>query len=386
MLGVQPSSPQPSPPPSQEPDLAELSVKYADLEPWGYGDGLEAPVNVYVINVGLPIVFIALLFVGWWRRKRRADQADRAEARADAPAEGGGEIVVRGKVRDVEGGGSAVRVVVEQIGSEAKHKGSWQTTWSEIARRTEARPFTLELSNGSLLRVEPGESPRLVDELGLWSRAEAKRGEPALRTASAELEVGEFVFATGELGTRLDPAAGYRGAEARVLRPPRNGSMHISTEGLAAPFREEQRRFRRWIVGLVLLTALVQLAAIQFHVALFSGEQKLAVIEKRWEVPGGKKKTAEYFVTYRRLDSSEVIEDEIEVRDWDRLVPGTFVPIHVSALETTLGPRPNITGIIPMLSTVVLVIFGVMGLTSCYRKRAWYERRLVETRAGRIDD
>jgi hypothetical protein len=389
-VAVQPnarqSSPSPSPSPSQEPDLAELSAKFDDLEPWGYGEGLQAPVNIYVINVAVPFLVIGALFVGYWRRRRRAIQAARAEARANEPAEGEGEVVVRGKVRDVEGGGAAVRVTVEQLANEGQEKGQWKTTWSECGRRTEANPFTLELSNGSRLRVEPGDEPRLIDKLGPWVRSDRKPGEPALRTASAALEVGEDVYATGEIGTRLDPAAGYRGAEVRVLRPPKSGPMHLSTQGLARPFRVQARRFASWIVGLVLLAAFVQLAAVQFHVALWLGERKAAVIEERWEVPAAKKKNTEYFVTYRLIGSGEVVKDAIEIEDWDRLAPGTFVPVHVSSLETTLGPHPNITGIIPMLSTVALIVFGVIGLTACYRKRAWYERRLVETRSGRIDE
>ncbi|NUO48202.1 MAG: hypothetical protein HOV80_05015 [Polyangiaceae bacterium] len=372
--------------PSQEPNLAELSAKFDDLEPWGYGEGLQAPVNVYVINVGFPLLVIALLFVGWWWRKRRADHAARAEERANDPAEGEGEVVVRGKVCDVEGNGPAVEVTVEQLGLERKEKGDWKTTWTEISRRTEARPFTIELSNGSRLRVEPGEEPRLVDDLGLWKRTDSSTKVPATRTASATLDLDEEVYVAGELDTRVDPAVGYRGGEARVLRPPKGGAMHLSTHGLAAPFREQSRRFASWITGLVVLTALVQLAAIQFHVALWAGERKTATIEKRWEVPVAEQKTPEYFVTYRPSGSSDVIKEQIEIVDWDRLEPGTVVPIHVSPLETTLGPHPNITGIIPMLSTLVLVVVGTIALTTCYRRRAWYERRMVETQSGRLDE
>lgn len=374
---------QPSAPPN-EPDLAELSAKFDDLEPWGYGEGLEAPANVYVINIGLPLLFIGVLFVGYWRRRHRAKQAARAEARANDPVEGKGEVVVRGKVVDVDGGGAAVRVTIEQIGTEERSKSGSKTSWTEISRRTESKPFTIELSDGARLRVEPSEEPRLVDALGPWVRQKTSTGEPASRVATAVLDVGEDVYAIGQIGSRLDPAAGYRGAEARVLRPPKDAPMHLSTLGLSKPFRLQARRFANWIMALTVVAAVVQLAAIQYHVALWFGERKTASVETRWEVPSTKKKPATYHVTYRPTGSSEVVEDEIVVEDWDRLEPGTIVPVHVSPLETTLGPHPTITGIIPMLSTVVLVVVGGLGISAAYRKRAWYERRMIETRSGRL--
>jgi hypothetical protein len=373
--------------PSGVGDRHTLQDDFDDLEPWGYGEGLEAPVGVYVINVGLPLLVIGVLVVAWLRRRARAARADAAEAQAASTLPSSGEAVVAGTVRDVEGADVAVRVTVEQYGYERKRKNQWTTTWSEVRRRTEARPFSLELPDGSRLRVEPGESPRLVDELGSWRRVPKRSSsDDPMRIATAELEQGERVYAIGMLGTGVDPRAGYRGAESRVLRPPKEDPMRLSTQSFAEPYREEARRFARWALGLAILTLVLQAAAIQYHVALLLGEQRTATVEERWLEKGGKKSNDEHYVSYRMAATSELVVDRIESEDWDRLAPGTVVPVHVSPLQTTLGPHATITGIIPILSTVALVIVSCIALSSAFRRRAWHERRLIQHREGRLDD
>ena len=140
--------------------------------------------------------------------------ADREHPVADARPRGGSALrpgrvtVVCGEVVPLKGDTAAVRVEIDQEGSETCHKHQYTHRWTETRRRASVRPFSLRLASGELLGVEPGEDVFLIDKLdritrhGMWSR-----------TVTAELTAGERVHAVGVIAERLDPRGeqhGYR--------------------------------------------------------------------------------------------------------------------------------------------------------------------------------
>jgi hypothetical protein len=352
---------------------------FADLEPFAYGAEHETPFVVFGLELALPLLFVAVLLLGWARHRLRARRADAVEQGAAAPALAAGPAVVRGVV-DVPDGTAVVKVTIEQLGVESKQKSSWSTTWSEVDRRTEAAPFQLRLASGARLEVRPGPSPLLVDDLSGWARLARDR-----RQATAALTGGEEVFARGELVLARDPAAGYRGGDGLVLGAPRGGRMELSTHGLARPARERAARCARWAIVLLGATAIAQLLAAPYHAGLLAGERRLATITSRWTVPGSKKKVDTHFVSYRVEPGGRASKDEVTLEDQARLREGTVVPVFVTPLETTIGPHPTVHAGLVLPAAAGLLVLGLVSLYAAFRRRAWYEVATTETVSGRLD-
>lgn len=360
---------------------------YDRLEPWGYGEGLETPVHVYGINIAVPLLAIALLMIRWWRCRRDAARARAVEQGATASSGRPvpltpGPRVVRGKVREVESGDVAARVAVFQHGAEKESKNSWTTTWRESERRIQSCPFELELADGARLRVEPGKSPRLVDTLGAWTRV-----EDTVRMAEAKLEVGEEVFVSGELSVVRDPVEGYRGGERIVLSAPASGPMLLSTVGLSKPHRSKARRAANWVMVLTLAALLAQILVVQYHVAVWFGETRPATVEQLTAVKNEDRNGRvrwDRFVTYRVQGADESDEDEVDDEDYAKLEEGAVVPVHVSPLQTTIGPHPTLHGLLGLLPSVALIVLAVVAVWRGYRRTAWYEIKLSEAISGRL--
>ncbi len=363
----------------------ELVLAFADVEPWGYGEDLESPIGVYGIGLAVPALALIVLGVRWRRFRARAAQAERAEAvAAAAPTLMPGPQVLRGKVGATDGGGPAVRVTIEQSGSESKDKNGWKVSWVEIDRKIETSPFDLVLADGRHVRVEPDAKVRLVDALDSWARPDV-----STRVATASLDPGEDVFVSGELVSVASAQGGYRGGAGLVLRPGRAEPMLLSTEGLATAARSNAHLYAkraRWVVFAALA---VQLLALPFHVAVWLGAPQVATIEKAWAVtlpPTKKRKRVayDYFVRYR-LATGEVLEDELSPDDFAKIREGQGVPVHVSPLETTIGPHPTLDGRLAVFPEGALVLLcGAMVVLG--RPKGWYEGSTSERVSGRLRD
>jgi hypothetical protein len=356
---------------------------FDDLEPWGYGDRDETPVLVFGLELALPVVVLGVMLAGLWTRHLRAARAAAIETSAAHPPLTPGEAVVRGVVVEVDGGEHAVRVTVLQTGSESKGKHGWKTSWRDHERRTEARPFVIELADGRRLRVEPGSDPRLIDDLEPFRRIDA-----TTRAASATLERGETVAVRGEIVMARDAQAGYRGGEALVLRPPRGKPMLLSTHDLGAPDREAAGHLARWARRLAIGTAIVQLFALPYHASLWFGETRSATIEQRW-ITNVKRKNRvdqEHFVRYRVAGQTHLVQERVGDEDYPQLTVGRIVPVRVSPIETTIGPHPTLHGmlaIMPMLGLCALMVYALYG---GFRARLWFERRLDAEVDGRLSE
>jgi hypothetical protein len=125
-----------------------------------------------------------------------------------------------------------------------------------------------------------------------------------------------------------------------------------------------------------------QAVATPFHLAVAAGLERSAIIEDRWtnELPKGEKRRS---VRYYPLDGPSQVE-EIEAHDYELLAPGTRVPVHVSPLQTTLGPHPTIYAPLALFPALALGILVTMALVNAHRRTAWHEKPLRETREGRL--
>lgn len=352
---------------------------YSDLEPYFYAAKGESELHLYAVDVVIPALALLVLGVVWLRRRGRERDAEQAEARAADSTRGPGPRVLVGTVGEIEKGDAAVRVRVVQQGRERRGKSSHTTTWTEVGRQVETSPFQLELASGASVRVEPGPTPSLVDELSDWTRTDLTE-----RVAVSELRVGERVYASGELLSARDPAGSYRGGEALVLRAPRSQPMLLSTRGLAEPWREGRARAAhraRWVVAGALLA---QLCAFPYYVAVLAGSPaKATVVEHRF-VPATRKKPESCHVRYHVETNGKTHEDEVSCVKSQRLKPGTTVPVHVTPLETTLGPHPTVHGAFVLFPSGALVALALWAIISTLRQREWHQRKLVHEVRGRL--
>ena len=89
-------------------------------------------------------------------------------------------------------------------------------------------------------------------------------------------------------------------------------------------------------------------------------------------------------MTYRVPPDGELVVDEVADEDHARLREGTVVPVRVSPLETTIGPHPTIDGGFVFFPTLAILALCIGAPIASFRRRAWYERKLVETETGRL--
>jgi hypothetical protein len=336
-----------------------------------------------VATVGLLVVAAVALRLSL-RQRRAAAQAD-ASFQPDA-ALVPGEAVVLGTVEREQGASVAVRVEIEQEGSESENSGIWSYRWTETNRKIHVHPFYLRHGSGGRIRVEPGEDVMLVDEMDGVIKVDLTR-----RIRVAELLPGAKVFAVGELRRAPDPeapTAGYRQrSEGTLLVPPRGRRMLLSSEPLGKRFARRAAFHLRWAV-------LAAVAALGFN-ALFASFHA-----RRWLG-----ETVEVRVTlvqhYESSDDDDhfevtmlgpdhlIFSDEVSRRDFSRLHAGDklqarYVPLWRSA--TAIGPDATASSgaylAVPLLGVLALV-YGLRARST----RPWYERKkLVEKGDGRLAD
>ena len=92
----------------------------------------------------LPVLFVGGMAVRFWLRAhlaaRRARDARRA-ADVETYTLDEGDTILRGRA-ELDDPKGAVRVSVEQTGSEAESSGSWSVTWTETGRTVFVAPCT----------------------------------------------------------------------------------------------------------------------------------------------------------------------------------------------------------------------------------------------------
>lgn len=314
----------------------------------------------------------------------------RAAAQADASFDPGvalapGEAVVVGTVERAQGADVAVRVEVEQEGSETESSGVWSHEWSETDRKVRVHPFYLRHASGARIRVEPGEDVKLVDALDGMILVDRKK-----RVRVAELVPGERVFAVGELRRAPDPEAptqGYRGvAQGYLLVPPPGRPMLLSSEPLGQRFARKAAFHLRWAVVAAVAALAWSAAFAPFHARLWLGETVDVRVTDLQERESGDDHT--HFEVSMRTADGVALSDEASHTDFGRLrgverIKARYVRSWPSA--STIGPDVTVHSAafiaVPLLGALALAYF-----LRAHSSRPWYEKKLVEQGSGKLPD
>jgi hypothetical protein len=250
-----------------------IATTWPELSSW-YFVAVAALVFVY----GLPMVTAGVSAVMYRVRAHNARKqafASRRAVDAESATLDVGDTVVHGFVEYAAGSDGAMRVVVEQAGTEAESSGSWTSTWTETRRSIEVAPFYVVHSSGDRVRVEPSRETVLVSVLA----AVAERVDEAHRTRVAKIAPDAVVWVTGVLTKDHDPegAGGYRGSSGWVMRPAGH-EMLISTEPLESRLLEDAARSRVWMIVFAILFVAMLLTHIQYHTLLLFGHATTAKV------------------------------------------------------------------------------------------------------------
>jgi hypothetical protein len=341
-------------------------------------------------TIALLLLFLAALgavFVGAVRQAvraaRLARQAAEQGARGAPPAEG--PAVIFGAVQMARDEAVAMRVEIDQEGSEAESSGSYSFAWKEVDRRIEMRPFYVVLASGERVRVEPDKDAFLVDAMdGMILVHETAR------TRYAELSPGEEIYAVGELRRAHDPElspTGYRsGKDGWVLRAPPGGDLLLSSEALDQRFRRRARAARVTAATAAALALAVASLCAPYFARAAGGEVVEATVVDRELHTGEDSKSYSLIVEA----SGGRISLSADERAYDRAaslpmrVPVRFVKAWPWA--STLG-RENglhIGGVLGGVAAVILMLI----LRAHFRAKssAWYEGKLVDKGSGKLSE
>ncbi|HTN89253.1 MAG TPA: hypothetical protein VL242_36495 [Sorangium sp.] len=346
---------------------------------------LDAWQSSLLVDVVATAGLLALAFIALRRSRRERRAAAQAEASFRPDVElAPGEAVVMGTVEREQGADVAVRVEVEQEGTEAESSGVWSHEWSETNRKVRVHPFYLRHASGARVRVEPDEDVMLVDAL------RAIDEDHAVQRVD-ELVPGEQVFAVGELRRAPDPEAptqGYRErAQGYLLVPPSYGRpMLLSSEPLGQRFARRAAFHLRWAVAVAAAALAFNAVFAPFHARRWLGETVTVSVTQLHENEEDDENT-HYEVSMRAADGA-ALSDEVSHADFVRLrglerIKARYVPSWRSA--STVGPDVTVHS----AAYIALPLFGALALAYVLRAhstRPWYEQKLVEQGSGKLPD
>lgn len=355
-----------------------------------------SPSSHLCVGSAFAIIIVSLLLT-LIRRSRALRRAAMADARVDPTAPlAPGRALVAGTVELARGAPLAVRVRIEQRGTEHKGKSSWSHTWSEVDRRTEAHPFYLRREEGERVRVEPGTRVLLVDDVDEVELLARDR-----RVRIAELTEGENAIVEGVLERGADPerrGAGdaYRDAASPgwILRPLSTEPLHISSEPLGDRHRHRAGELLKAAV-LIAVLGLGTVPAAPTYLArqLYGETVEASVVERRHYTTRerdrrGMMRTVTHYVAALEAESGQRDELGLDYRDWTRLREHqrlTYRRVADWLDASALGPGGSIHWIqAAILAALALVAFAAAEVS--HRARRWYEGKLVETGQGRLPD
>jgi hypothetical protein len=334
---------------------------------------------VYAFHLLLPLAVAVVATVRHVLARRRARLAD-AQFSSGAALEPG-PLVLSGPVTYAPGLEMAMRVAIEQVGTEERTKNGWRHTWSEIDRDVAVAPFYVADRRGRRVRVEPTPDTLLIDEADRTVRT----GDTS-RTRIAELTAGEDVFVIGELVRARDPDAGsYRGAEtALVMRPAPGRRMLISSEPLGDRLRAASRGQRTAAIVFAAHALVFSVADLGFYARTFMGRPELAEITA-FELTTGKGATCDVAA---RLPDGESFRESVTTgacaslaaareRGQSAVMPVIRVP------STRRFAQIGVLVGAPFVSVSFGIVTFVLGLAIYLsRDKRWYESKLVESSAG----
>ncbi len=324
--------------------------------------------------LAVPMYFLLRALVRSLRNARLARIPD--AVRVDAAR---GEGVYHGKVARALDAGVAMRVEIDQQGTESESSGSYSWKWTETDRRVQFAPFYLVRGDGSRLRVELTEAAYLVDDLDRKIRV-----KDDFRTKVAELVEDEEVWIAGVLTDGPDPevreGGGYRGgAMGKVLRAPRGRPLLVSSEPLGDRYRQRSRFHGRFagVLALVLIACCGLVAPFVDRALGATHRGKIThVVELHDEDghPSGYETDVEgdFPKVTSTLETASVESAVTEVR--------------VGRFSGQIGARATMHHFFAPFALLLVAMAAI-----AYRVRAgqtlpWYRRKLVESGSGRLQD
>jgi hypothetical protein len=356
-----------------------------------YHVGPEAAFFWVWIVCTVPLAWLLVFAVG--RMRANARLARDAEANVPASVLRAGAAVIAGKV--VRGKGKAVRVEIDQTGTETRTKNGYSHQWRETARRVTTDPFELELQSGERVAVVPDQRTFLVDKLDAGRRF----GGPRTRTRVAELSEGEAVFVVGVLEPGdPDPkasAGNYREAPVRklVMRAPKGGRMLIASEPLGKRYRARVWFHTRWCFFMILVAALLHGGVfLGYHLRVWRGQTAGATVTDlhTYTRRSGKSSTTYHDVYFKRDDRWEVEHIDATSSSFRKLVKGER--IHIMFVEnwpdlTVLGDQATVSWARPLWMSLVLLIFAGWYFGARDASRPWYDKdKIVDSGGGKLPE
>lgn len=352
------------------------------------------PVVSAILIYGFGVVVFALMFFYVWRRRaHELRDARAADISAEADVEWKpGPVVLFGAVEYAQGASAAVRVDVDQEGSESENSGVWSHSWTESNRRVHIEPFYLKVFPDKRIRVEPTRDVYLVDEMDGMIRVDLKS-----RTRFAQLTPDEHIYAVGELVRAHDPEApgasgGYRSSkDAFVLRPRGRESMLLSSEPLGKRYRARAEFYASsmgWFAGVCIV---FHLTMMNYHLRQLSGETITATISKldHYTTTDDEGDTTDHYRVIAKVPSGQEVSDHVGFSDFMALKKGQQVPFVCvaggSSDASTIGP--DLTAHFMALGVVPLVWIVWAAFRGVERDRKpWYERKVNDSDDGKLEE
>jgi hypothetical protein len=321
-------------------------------------------------------------------RHRRAARADAASHDPNALLVPG-DTVLCGRVEYEQAANQAVRVEVEQLGTEQESSGNWSHKWTEIDRRVHVAPFYLRGSSGQRIRVEPPEEVQLVDELNGKVLV-----DKTTRIRTATLLPGEDVYVRGTLVSANDPeaATGYRGSAVLVMRAPAHEPMLISSEPLGARFTRRVKFHLRWAAIMLASALLVHALATDLHALAWAGTVQVGSVDAMRHFVTTDSEgddTDHYELTVQVPGHETALVVEVDHSDYQRLSQGSRVKVRSVRGRPhwrTLGAEASTHGGVLFL---ILVLTGLLLRLYAWRRRAtrpWYLKKVVDSGSGRLPE
>jgi len=367
-----------------------LLLAPVEVSPDDYLGFLGSLVVVYGLLLAVPLLLIAVALVGHRRYQRRAAEAE-AAYRPDALLSPG-TATLFGTVEHAEDAEHAVRVEVDQEGSESESSGSWSHAWKEVDRRVKVHPFYIRHISGRRVRVEPQRDVFLVDAMDGVIRVNLTQ-----RTRVAELTPGEEVYAHGLLEEDLDPEARagrgmYRDSpRGLVLRSPRRGRMLLSSEPLGARFLKRAGLHRSAARVFVIVLALAHLALLPYHLRLIAGRTVKATVARleHYTTKDDEGDTVHHYKVHTTLPGGAPFTDDVPPAVFRSLAKGELVPVRrcplVPSYLSNIGESAEVHFAALPIGIVLLGFLSVGYIGMATRKR-WYEGQVTDTGSGKLHE
>jgi hypothetical protein len=310
---------------------------------------------------------------------RRSLRQSRAAARTSRDAAlAPGEAVIAGAVELEEGASVAVRVEVDQQGTESEESGVWSHQWIETDRRSRVRPFYLRHASGARVRVEPRADVTLFNALRGLVRVDLTK-----RVRVAELTPGDKVFVFGELHPEAQTPGHPPRGHGYTLVPPREGRMLVSSEPIAEAFARRAAFHRRWAVVAAASALTFNAFFASFHARRFLGETVDVRVTQLREYDD-KDDNEHFSVT---MQGAALFSDEVSRSDFRRLHEGDQIQVRdvpswrsAAAIGSHATAHSRAYFAVPLLALIALA-YGLRTRAT----RPWYERKkLVDKGTGRL--